>query len=179
MSSENFANESPAFAVLYHPVDDNGSSARIVDLNSHIVSAEPCNLTKAQDAYAVLYTPQPDGKWLAEIVDLPGCSATRPEIAQARIGAKALAMKVLGGHKARGEPAPPAVTFCHYTRPTDAELNRGVDRTIVEEVADAVANLVDQHRREQGTTPQASTLCGYVSLSSHDKDEAGEEPERG
>lgn len=177
MRSEDFANESPAYAVLHRPTDDSGWSARIVDLDSHVVTGDRCSLTKAPDAYAVLYSPQTDGRWLAEIVDLPGCNATRPEIAQARIAAKALAVKALAGYKERGEPVPSPVTFCHYTRPTDFQLNRGLGRTIVEDVAEAVTNLVARHRHGQGTSPRATSVCGYVSLSSSSNDELALTPE--
>lgn len=171
----NFANESPAYAVLYRGNANNGWSASVVDLDCGVITSSRCNLTKDPGAYAVLYTRQPDGKWLAEVVDLPGCKASRPEIAQARIAAKDLARKALAIYAERDEPAPRPVTICHYTRPTDFQMNVATEVTILEEVAEAVVSAVTRHRQEHGITPPSSTVCGYVFLAEDGKSDDSKE----
>lgn len=165
MGNEIFAEENPAYAVLYKPDADNDWSARVVDLECGVVTGSRCRLTKEPDAYAVLYTPQPDGKWLAEIVDLPECKASRPEIAQARATAKDSAKKALASYAERGEAAPKPVTICYYTRPSDFQTHGGTEDTILEAVEEAVVKAVAQHRKDHGATPRSSSVCGYVTLS--------------
>ncbi len=165
MSNQNPVNESPAYVVLYHPSSGNEWSARVVDLDCQVITSGHCRLTKDPNAYAVLYTPQPDKKWLADILDIPGCSASRPEIAQARVAVKYLAKRTLASYSERGEQAPRPVTICYYTRPTDFQMYQGREITILEAVAEAVIEAVTRHRRERGKTPQPVSVCGYVSLS--------------
>lgn len=175
--TNNFADDSPAYAVLYSPDVSHGWSARVVDLDCGVIINGRCNLTKDPESFAVLYSPQPDNKWLAEIVDIPGCSVSRPEIAQARVAVKDLAKKTLAKFTERNEPAPQPVTHCHYTRPTDLQLYSGRETTILEAVAAAVAAVVTRSLQGSGTTPPAFSVCGYVLLSEDGNSEAPSSPD--
>ena len=168
MTNESFAQQNPAYAVLYTPEGENRWHARVPDIPECSASGDGSDLRKAPPAYAVLYTLEGEGRWRATIVDIPGCQARGKDVGKAKVAARQKLKAVLAKYQQKRQLAPPPETMCHYIRPNSPHL-MVAGATATAAITEAVRDFQNTH----GTLPPAAAVCGYVDPTTKDdeKDE--------
>jgi len=166
MTGEAFAQQNPAYAVLYTPDGDNRWLARVPDIPECEARGHGDALAKAAPAYAVLYSLEQDGRWRATVLDIPGCEARGKDVGVAKVAANQKLKTMLAKYRKKGLSAPLPLTRCHYIRPNSPHSLVGQQTATA-----AITEVVRAYRETHGTLPPAATVCGYVNPEVKEEDE--------
>jgi len=166
MTNETFAQQNPAYAVLYTPEPDDRWRARVIDIPECEAFGDGSDLRKEPTAYAVLYTPEAEGHWRARVVDIPGCEVSRPGVALAKIAARERVKNVLEKCRQNGQPMPAATSNICYVRPNSQHRGLGG-----KSATEALGEVLKAYREAHGTLPPAVSVCGYVNPEAKEDDQ--------
>lgn len=168
MSDNTFAQQNPAYAVLFKPESQDRWRASVPDIPECVAFGDVSDLKKLAPAYAVLYALQRDGRWQATVLDVPGCVARGKDVGVAKVAANQKLKAALAKYASRQQTPPPPVTMCHYIRP-----NSPYPLVAHATASAAITQAVRDYRDSQGPLPPAVSVCGYVNPEeSEDEGEA-------